>query len=68
MTASARRQRPRSSERLTRAWNADCTRSAAAVSCTNAPRNGCVPDGSSVTFAVNGSWSGSDPVPVMTPG
>ncbi|MFJ4819981.1 cellulose binding domain-containing protein [Streptomyces sp. NPDC088801] len=68
MTASDSAAATSNSERLTRAWNADCTRSGAAVGCTNVPYNGCLPDGGSVTFPFNGSWSGSDPVPVVTPG
>ncbi|MET9680261.1 cellulose binding domain-containing protein [Streptomyces coeruleorubidus] len=53
---------------ITQAWNASCTQSGAAVSCVNASRNGSVPDGGSVTFGFNGSWSGSNPVPVVTLG
>ena len=55
-------------QRITQAWNADCTQSGTAVSCANAPYNGSVPDGGSVTFGFNGSWSGSNPVPVVTLG
>ncbi|MFF7792007.1 endo-1,4-beta-xylanase [Streptomyces sp. NPDC007991] len=55
-------------QRITQAWNASCTQSGAAVSCTNAPYNGSVPDGGSVTFGFNASWSGSNPVPVVTLG
>ncbi|MFE1437919.1 endo-1,4-beta-xylanase [Streptomyces sp. NPDC058739] len=53
---------------LTQAWNADCTQSGAAVTCTNASYNGTVPDGGSVTFGFNASWNGSNPVPVVTLG
>lgn len=55
-------------QRITQAWNANCTQSGTAVSCANAPYNGSVPDGGSVTFGFNGSWSGSNPVPVVTLG
>ncbi|AXE88027.1 endo-1,4-beta-xylanase [Streptomyces sp. Go-475] len=55
-------------QRITQAWNASCTQTGAAVSCANAPYNGSVPDGGSVTFGFNGSWSGSNPVPTVTLG
>ncbi|MFC9684657.1 endo-1,4-beta-xylanase [Streptomyces sp. NPDC056948] len=55
-------------QRITQAWNASCTQSGTAVSCVNASYNGSVPDGGSVTFGFNGSWSGSNPVPVVTLG
>lgn len=53
---------------ITQAWNANCAQSGAAVTCSNAPYNGTVPDGGSVTFGFNGSWSGGDPVPTVTLG
>ncbi|MEU0025140.1 endo-1,4-beta-xylanase [Streptomyces sp. NPDC006335] len=55
-------------QQITQAWNATCTQSGTAVSCTNAAYNGTVPDGGSVTFGFNGSWSGANPVPVVTLG
>jgi endo-1,4-beta-xylanase len=55
-------------QRVTQAWNATCTQSGAAVTCSNASYNGTVPDGGSVTFGFNGSWSGSNPVPTVTLG
>lgn len=55
-------------QQITNAWNATCTQSGAAVSCTNASYNGTVPDGGSVTFGFNASWSGSNPVPTVTLG
>jgi endo-1,4-beta-xylanase len=55
-------------QRITQAWNAVCTQSGAAVTCQNAPYNGTVPDGGSVTFGFNASWSGSNPVPAVTLG
>jgi endo-1,4-beta-xylanase len=55
-----------SGQQVTQAWNAVCTHSGAAVSCANASYNGSVPDGGSVTFGFNGSWSGSNPVPTVT--
>ncbi len=56
------------SQRITQAWNATCTQSGTAVSCTNASYNGTVPDGGSVSFGFNATWSGSNPVPVVTLG
>jgi endo-1,4-beta-xylanase len=55
-------------QQLTQAWNATCTQSGAAVTCANATYNGTVPDGGSVTFGFNASWSGGNPVPVVTLG
>lgn len=55
-------------QQITQAWNAVCTQSGAAVSCANASYNGTVPDGGSVTFGFNASWSGSNPVPSVTLG
>ncbi|MFJ3303504.1 endo-1,4-beta-xylanase [Streptomyces sp. NPDC086549] len=55
-------------QQITQAWNAGCTQSGAAVTCVNASYNGSVPDGGSVTFGFNASWSGSNPVPVVTLG
>ncbi|MFF0081011.1 endo-1,4-beta-xylanase [Streptomyces canus] len=55
-------------QRITQAWNATCTQSGTAVSCANAAYNGTVPDGGSVTFGFNASWSGSNPVPAVTLG
>ncbi|MGW1216605.1 endo-1,4-beta-xylanase [Streptomyces sp. NPDC002499] len=53
-------------QQVTQAWNAVCAQSGATVSCANASYNGSVPDGGSVTFGFNGSWSGSNPVPTVT--
>ncbi|WP_329441385.1 endo-1,4-beta-xylanase [Streptomyces canus] len=53
-------------QRITQAWNAICTQSGTAVSCANAAYNGTVPDGGSVTFGFNASWSGGNPVPAVT--
>jgi endo-1,4-beta-xylanase len=55
-------------QQITQAWNATCTQSGTAVSCSHASYNGAVPDGGSVTFGFNASWSGSNPVPVVTLG
>ncbi|MFJ3893218.1 MULTISPECIES: endo-1,4-beta-xylanase [unclassified Streptomyces] len=55
-------------QRITQAWNATCTQSGTAVSCANASYNGTVPDGGSVSFGFNASWSGSNPVPAVTLG
>ncbi|MFJ3665561.1 endo-1,4-beta-xylanase [Streptomyces sp. NPDC090106] len=51
---------------ITNAWNATCTQSGAAVSCANASYNGTVPDGGSVSFGFNASWSGSNTAPTVT--
>ncbi|MEU0422681.1 endo-1,4-beta-xylanase [Streptomyces canus] len=53
-------------QRITQAWNATCTQSGTAVSCSNAAYNGTVPDGGSVTFGFNASWNGSNPAPAVT--
>ncbi|MFJ9006333.1 endo-1,4-beta-xylanase [Streptomyces canus] len=53
-------------QRIAQAWNATCTQSGTTVSCANAAYNGTVPDGGSVTFGFNASWSGSNPVPAVT--
>ncbi|MFE0672781.1 endo-1,4-beta-xylanase [Streptomyces sp. NPDC058867] len=55
-------------QQVTQAWNATCTQSGTAVSCSNASYNGTVPDGGSVTFGFNASWTGSNPVPTVTLG
>ncbi|MBK3578757.1 endo-1,4-beta-xylanase [Streptomyces sp. MBT65] len=55
-------------QQITQAWNATCAQSGSAVSCANASYNGSVPDGGSVTFGFNASWTGSNPVPVVTLG
>ncbi|MFD5710526.1 endo-1,4-beta-xylanase [Streptomyces pharetrae] len=55
-------------QRISQAWNADCTQSGTAVSCSNLSYNGTVPAGGSVTFGFNGTWSGSNPVPAVTLG
>ncbi|MDF3144428.1 MULTISPECIES: endo-1,4-beta-xylanase [unclassified Streptomyces] len=55
-------------QQITQAWNATCVQSGAAVTCSNASYNAAVPDGGSVTFGFNGSWSGSNPVPTVTLG
>ncbi|MEU6607903.1 endo-1,4-beta-xylanase [Streptomyces shenzhenensis] len=53
-------------QQITQAWNAACTQSGSAVSCSNASYNGSVPDGGSVTFGFNASWGGSNPLPTVT--
>ncbi|MFF9275145.1 endo-1,4-beta-xylanase [Streptomyces griseosporeus] len=57
-------------QRISQAWNATCVQTGAAVTCSNASYNGTVPDGGSVTFGFNATWSGSgeNPVPVVTLG
>ncbi|MDX2675700.1 endo-1,4-beta-xylanase [Streptomyces sp. NY05-11A] len=55
-------------QQITQAWNATCTQSGAAVTCQNASYNGTVPDGGSVSFGFNASWSGSNPAPTVTLG
>lgn len=46
-------------QKITQAWNADCTQSGAAATCTNASYNGAVPAGGSTSF-------GSNPIPTVT--
>ncbi|MFI1366031.1 cellulose binding domain-containing protein [Streptomyces griseochromogenes] len=53
---------------IIRTWNADRTQPGATVSCRNGSCNGPVPDGGSVAFGFNASWSGSDPVPTVAVG
>ncbi|MGQ4333377.1 endo-1,4-beta-xylanase [Streptomyces hayashii] len=53
-------------QRITQAWNADCTQSGSAVMCGNASYNGTVPDGGAVSFGFNANWSGSNPAPTVT--
>ncbi|MFB8775884.1 endo-1,4-beta-xylanase [Streptomyces broussonetiae] len=55
-------------QRINQAWNADCVQTGTAVRCSNASYNGTVPRGGSVTFGFNGTWSGSNPVPVVSMG
>ena len=55
-------------QQITQAWNATCSQPGTAVTCTNASYNGSVPDGGSVSFGFNSSWSGSNPVPTVTLG
>ncbi|AKH83023.1 endo-1,4-beta-xylanase [Streptomyces sp. CNQ-509] len=50
-------------QRVTNAWNATCQQSGTRVTCTNAPYNGTVPDGGSVTFGFNGTWTDTNPTP-----
>ncbi|MHC3468359.1 endo-1,4-beta-xylanase [Streptomyces sp. 7R007] len=53
-------------QQISQAWNATCSQSGTAVTCTNASYNGTVPAGGSVSFGFNGTWSGSNPVPTVT--
>ncbi|MFF0220649.1 endo-1,4-beta-xylanase [Streptomyces sp. NPDC004629] len=53
-------------QQITQAWNATCTQSGSAVTCSNASYNGSVPDGGSVTLGFNASWSGSNSLPTVT--
>ncbi|WP_327728153.1 endo-1,4-beta-xylanase [Streptomyces sp. NBC_00487] len=55
-------------QQVGQAWNATCTQTGATVSCANAPWNGGVSSGGSVSFGFNGTWSGSNPVPTVTLG
>ncbi|MEV4947376.1 endo-1,4-beta-xylanase [Streptomyces sp. NPDC053755] len=50
-------------QRVTQAWNATVTQSAARVTAVNAAYNAAVPTGGSVTFGLNGSRSGTNPPP-----
>ncbi|MFC9505148.1 cellulose binding domain-containing protein [Streptomyces sp. NPDC057002] len=51
-----------------RRWHKAVMNACVTVSCVNASYNGSVPEGGSGTFGSNGSWSGSNPVPVVAPG
>ncbi|MFD0257244.1 endo-1,4-beta-xylanase [Kitasatospora indigofera] len=53
-------------QQLTQAWSGVCTQSGTHVSCSNAAWNGAVGPGGSVTLGFNGTWSGSNPAPVVT--
>ncbi|MEV6593292.1 endo-1,4-beta-xylanase [Streptomyces acidicola] len=53
-------------QQITQAWNATCTQTGSAVSCTNVSWNGSVPSGGSVTFGFNANWNGSNPLPTVT--
>ncbi|MFM9588920.1 endo-1,4-beta-xylanase [Streptomyces scabiei] len=55
-------------QQVSQAWNAACTQTGTAVSCSNASWNGGVPSGGSVSFGFNGTWSGTNPVPTVTLG
>lgn len=50
-------------QRITNAWNTVVSQSGAAVTAANAPYNGSVPVGGSVTFGFQGTWHSSDAPP-----
>jgi hypothetical protein len=50
-------------QKITQLWNADYTRSDAAVTAKNVGWNGSVAAGSTVGFGFTGSWTGSDTKP-----
>ncbi|WP_405015969.1 endo-1,4-beta-xylanase [Kitasatospora sp. NBC_00070] len=52
-------------QQLSQSWNATCTQTGTRVTCANAAWNGGVTAGGSVAFGFNGTWSGSNPVPVV---
>jgi cellulase/cellobiase CelA1 len=51
------------SQKITQLWNADYTRSDAAVTAKNVGWNGSVAAGSTVGFGFTGSWTGSNTKP-----
>ncbi|MFJ8669107.1 endo-1,4-beta-xylanase [Streptomyces sp. NPDC093600] len=50
-------------QRVTKAWNATVTQTAARVTATNLSFNASVPPGGSVSFGLHGAWSGTNPPP-----
>ena len=51
-------------QKLTGFWNTTATQSGAAVTATNVNYNGAVPVGGTVTFGLQGQWTGSNPSPL----
>jgi len=51
-------------QKLTGFWNTTATQTGAAVSAVNVNYNGSVPVGGTVTFGLQGQWSGSNPSPL----
>ncbi|MBT2441239.1 endo-1,4-beta-xylanase [Streptomyces sp. ISL-36] len=52
-----------SGQRVTQAWNATVTQTAARVTAASLSYNASVPPGGSVSFGLNGTWSGTNPPP-----
>ncbi|MDT0345209.1 glycoside hydrolase family 6 protein [Streptomyces litchfieldiae] len=52
-------------QRLSQAWNSTCTQQGTTVTCRDSGWNGTVPDGGSVTFGFNATYTGSNPTPVI---
>ncbi|MFF8278127.1 cellulose-binding domain-containing protein [Streptomyces lateritius] len=50
-------------ERVTQAWNATVTQSAAEVTASPLSHNAAIPAGGSAVFGFNGAWSGAHPPP-----
>jgi hypothetical protein len=50
-------------QRLTNAWNVRATQAGAAVTAQNVGWNGTIPVGGSVTFGMQGAWTGSNAAP-----
>ena len=48
---------------ITQLWNGSHTQSGAGVTVTNASYNGSIPNGGTVSFGFNGSWTSSNPAP-----
>ncbi len=51
-------------QQVTQAWNATVTQSGSNVTATSVSYNGSLGTGGSTSFGFNGSWNGSNPVPV----
>jgi hypothetical protein len=51
---------------VTSPYNANITQSGPSVTATNASYNGSLAAGASTTFGIQGSWSGTNPVPTLT--
>jgi hypothetical protein len=51
-------------QKLTSFWNTTATQSGAAVTAVNVNYNGSVPVGGTVTFGLQGQWTGSNPSPL----
>ncbi|RQX15699.1 cellulose-binding domain-containing protein, partial [Micromonospora arida] len=51
-------------QQVTQAWNAAVTQSGAQVTARNVDHNTAIATNGSASFGFNGSWTGSNPVPV----
>ena len=51
---------------VTSSWNANVTQSGSSVTATNESYNGSLSAGASTTFGIQGTWSGTNAVPVLS--